>query len=245
MNHAQETDSQGKSFNTGIVNGHEYVDLGLSVKWATCNVGAKSPLDSGLFFSWGETQPKTEFGWKSYKFYEGGEREDMTFKKYNMLPDPVDGIVKTRLDLCDDAARAQWGGTWRMPTIRELNELKDGCEWRFCRTENRLEYYKVISMVNGAMILIPLAGFWLDERFLGRVGCLWSASLLMSDPLPGQEGFIGDNVWFSSFRPDDLRYAVCLDFGYSDIFESDMIGRQSYFKSYGIPVRPVIEIVDR
>lgn len=241
MNNPPETNNQGKPLDMGIVNGHEYVDLGLSVKWATCNVGAKAPLDSGSFFAWGETQPKTEFGWKSYKFYEAGEGEGMTFKKYNMLPDPVDGLVKTRLDLCDDAARAQLGGTWRMPTIGELKELKDGCEWRFCRNKDRLEYYKVISKVNGAMILIPLAGFWLGERFLERSGSLWSASLLKSDPLPGQEGFIGDNVWFSSFRPDDLRYAVCLDFGYSDTLECDMIGRQSYFKSYGLPVRAVTE----
>ena len=58
---------------------------------------------------------------------------------------------------------------------------------------------------------------------------------------PGQEGFIGDNVCFSSFRPDDLRYAVCLDFRYSDTLDCDMIGRQSIFRSCGVPVRAVTE----
>ena len=241
MDYTQDTDSQDKPLNIDIVNGHECVDMGLSVKWATCNVGAESPLDSGLYFAWGETQPKTEYSWKSYKLHEGGEDEDMKFSKYHSLPDPVDGTFKTRLDPCDDAARAHWGGTWRMPTIRELEELKDQCEWKFCRTKDRLEYYKVISKVNGAMILIPLAGYWSGERFREQCGRLWSSSLLKSDPLPGQEGFIGENVWFSSFRPRDPRYAICLDFGYSDTLDCDMIGWQSSFKSYGIPVRPVTE----
>ena len=122
-----------------------------------------------------------------------------------------------------------------------LKELKDMCEWILYRTKDRLEYYKVISKVNGAMILIPLAGYWDKDRFRGNYGSLWSSSLLNSDPLPGQEGFIGENVWFSSFQPCDPRYAIRLDFGYSDTFDCDMIGWQSSFKSYGIPVRPVTE----
>ena len=216
--------------------------------WAETNIGADNPEDAGLYFWWGDTvgYKRKNGAWVA----SDGSVTDFEFAAENTPTyDKDDATLKSTgwitsegvLAPGHDAARAHWGGTWRMPTIGELKELEDGCEWRFCRNKDRLEYYKVISKVNGAMILIPLAGLWLDERFLERSGSLWSSSLQKSDPLPGQEGFIGDNVWFSSFRPDDLRYAVCLDFGYSDTLECDMIGRQSFFKSYGLPVRAVTE----
>ena len=242
MNHAPETNNQDKPEGLGIIHGHEYVDLGLSVKWATCNVGAESPLDFGLYFAWGETKPKTEYTLKSYKFYESGETyKDVKFNNYNLQREQGEAVVKTRLDLCDDAARANWGGMWRMPTIQELEELNEKCDWRFFRTEDRLEYYKVTSKINGAMIMIPLAGLRDERGFRGQIGFLWSASLIKSNPLPGQEGFIGENIWSSSFQPGDPRYAICLNYGYSDLMDCDMIGWYSSFRSEGFPVRAVTE----
>ncbi len=107
---------------------HEYVDLGLNVKWATCNVGATAPTEYGDYFAWGETEGynsgKTAFFWSTYKWCEGSY-EKLT--KYNT--NSSKGIVddKTVLELTDDAARRNWGGIWRMPTAAEFEELKSGC----------------------------------------------------------------------------------------------------------------------
>ena len=108
--------------------GHEYVDLGLSVKWATCNVGATTPEGYGDYFAWGETQPKTTYNWSTYKYCNGSY---YTLTKYCV--DYSYGTVdnKTTLELTDDAARVNWGGKWRMPTKAEYNELKNSsnCTW--------------------------------------------------------------------------------------------------------------------
>ena len=98
---------------TGYADGYEYVDMGLSVKWATCNVGAKHPYEYGDYFSWGETAPKNDYSWATYKFTSDG---GSTFIKYS-------GGEKLVLDAEDDAAAANWGGEWRMPTLAEIKEL--------------------------------------------------------------------------------------------------------------------------
>ena len=94
-------------------NGHEFVDLGLSVMWATTNIGANAPEEYGDYFAWGEVSPKETYGWKTYKYCEGSYK---TLTKYNY--DSSKGAVdnKTVLDYSDDAARVNWGGNWRMPT---------------------------------------------------------------------------------------------------------------------------------
>jgi hypothetical protein len=108
-------------------NGHPYVEIG-GLKWATMNVGANSITDYGLYFQWGDTQGYTAsqvgygegqkaFTWADYKFNPSGDGE--TFTKYNA----TDG--KTVLDIEDDAARANWGGQWRMPTTAEIQDLVD------------------------------------------------------------------------------------------------------------------------
>ena len=92
--------------------GHEYVDLGLSVKWATCNVGASKPEEYGDYFAWGETQPKSNYDWNTYKWCNGSND---TQTKYNTKSNYGTVDNKTTLDLSDDAACANWGGNWRMP----------------------------------------------------------------------------------------------------------------------------------
>lgn len=122
------------------------IDLGLSVKWACCDVGASTPLEKGGYYAWGETETKepksTIYGWESYiesdyKWYKTGEKtvngvvyQLSGYFKYNT--DPVigyDGFTdgKTTLELDDDAAHVNWGGGWRMPTKDELNELMEKC----------------------------------------------------------------------------------------------------------------------
>ena len=110
-------------------NGYEYVDLGLSVMWATCNVGAKSPEEMGDSYSWGGTKPyKISHTYDDYTYDEEYPWKDENgYTKYNSNPE--DGIVdnKTKLDLEDDAAHIKMGGEWRIPTIDEIRELFDNC----------------------------------------------------------------------------------------------------------------------
>ena len=103
---------------------HDYVDLGLSVKWATTNIGAQKAEDYGNYFAWGETKSKTTYDWTTYKFCNGAAK---TITKYNAYSEY--GIVDSlyALELDDDVAHIRWGGNWRMPTFQECKELIDSC----------------------------------------------------------------------------------------------------------------------
>jgi hypothetical protein len=122
------------------------VDLGLSVKWATFNVGATSPEDYGDYFAWGETEPKETYSWATYKW---GTSSNLT--KYNTTDS------KTTLDPEDDAAKVLWGGYWRMPSKEEVDELTQQCTWIWT-THNNVNGYKVTGP-NGNSIFLPAAGY--------------------------------------------------------------------------------------
>lgn len=161
-------------------NHHDYVDLGLSVKWATCNVGADSPDDYGDYFTWGETSPKSTYDWSTYKWCKGSYT---TLTKYNT--NSGNGTVdnKTQLALSDDAARANWGGSWRMPTHDEFTELRENCTWTWT-TQNGVKGYKVTSKVNGNSIFLPAAGYRNNSSLggAGTYGYYWSSSLYTDLP---------------------------------------------------------------
>ena len=167
--------------NTG---NHEYVDLGLSVKWATCNVGATKPEEYGDYFAWGETQPKEVYDWSTYVWCEGSAK---TLTQYNN--DISYGTVdnKTTLELSDDAACANWGGSWRMPTDAESTELREQCTWTWT-TQNGVYGYKVTSKKSGytnKSIFLPAAGLRDDSSPLfgaGSRGYYWSSSLYTDIP---------------------------------------------------------------
>ena len=128
------------------------VDLGLSVLWATCNVGATSPEEYGDYFAWGETEPKEEYGWSTYKWCDG-TGTNMT--KYNA----TDGL--TTLLPEDDAARVNWGGQWRMPSEEEMSELVNNCIWELT-SKNSINGYQITSKVEGytdKSIFWPCAGY--------------------------------------------------------------------------------------
>ncbi len=162
--------------NTG---NHEYVDLGLSVKWATCNVGASKPEEYGDYFAWGEVEPKDEYRWETYKWCDG---QANTLTKYNT--DSSYGTVdnKTVLEAADDAATVNWGGSWRMPTDVEMTELYENCTWTWT-TENGVNGYRVTSNKIGytdKSIFLPAAGFCANNNSYAEVGSngsYWSSSL--------------------------------------------------------------------
>ena len=158
---------------TGSENGYEYVDLGLSVKWATCNLGADSPEEYGDYYAWGETSPKDAFYWSSYKFSNGDKiTKYLTKSEYGVVDN------KTVLEKSDDAAYANLKGSWRMPTKAEYEELEENCTWEFIY-QNGVYGAKATSMKNGNTIFFPCAGFNDEGVFksVGTLGGYWASSL--------------------------------------------------------------------
>ena len=180
-------------------NGYEYVDLGLSVKWAACNVGATTPEEYGNYYAWGETTAKEMYNWDTYKWatatYDavGTKWTLETLNKYNT--DDSYGTIdnKTVLDLADDAARANRGGAWRMPTYEEWQELINNCTWTWT-TLNDINGYEVKGS-NGNTIFLPAAGY----RNLGDVdnagsrGYYWSSSLGTSNSYEAWNAFFNSD----------------------------------------------------
>lgn len=161
-----------------IATADEAVDLGLSVKWAPWNVGAKLPGEAGAYFAWGEvTADKSRYSWDYYKWTEDG---GSTFTKYT-----TDGL--TDLENADDAAAVNWGGKWVMPNRDQLKELFDNCsiEWKAEgeHAEGSLAGYRLTSKTNGASLFLPAAGLhWLSQHYdLGSYGYYWSAELCLGN----------------------------------------------------------------
>ena len=142
------------------INGHEYVDLGLpsGLLWATCNVGAETPEAYGDYFAWGETTTKTDYSSSNCPTY-GLSISQLLSQGY------IDS--EGNLTAQYDAATANWGGSWRMPTKDELYELKDNCTWEWI-TENGVNGYRVTGP-NGNSIFLPAAGYY-DSTSLTNVG---------------------------------------------------------------------------
>ena len=145
--------------------GNEYVDLGLSVKWATHNLGAEKPEDFGNNYAWGEVETKDTYDWSNYKWCNGGEPisySNRKLTKYCTTSSYGNVDNKTTLEIADDAANANLGGNWRMPTSAEVDELISECEWIWQEGG-----YLVVSKVNSRSIFIPsssvCAKYWTSD----------------------------------------------------------------------------------
>ena len=152
------------------INGHYAVDLGLSVKWATCNVGATSPEDYGNYYAWGETTTKTSYDEDNYQHWVD----------YNGDGHLDDGEFTINTDISGtryDAARANWGGSWRLPTKSEFDELIDKCTWTWTKL-NGVDGYEVKSKKNGNSIFLPAAGNCSGDtpHYQGSYGFYWSST---------------------------------------------------------------------
>ena len=207
-------------------NGHEYVDLGLpsGILWATCNVGANSPEDYGDYFAWGETEPKDYYYWDTYKWMTEGMSSWFGVNKYTFADGNTSGVWynsngefigdnKTILELSDDAAHANWGVDWRMPTKAEQDELCTECTWDWT-TQNGVNGYKVTSKTNGNSIFLPAAGYRYDSDL-------------------DDAGYYGGYM-SSSLSTYGLYYAYYL------YFDSDGVGWSNSLRGYGHSVRPVM-----
>lgn len=165
-------------FEETYIDDYEYVDLGLSVKWATYNVGATKPEECGGYYSWGETKEKEEYYWSTYKWCNSSY---YTITKY--CTDNSYGIVdnKTILDPEDDVAHVKWGGCWRTPTLDELKELLNNCTWTWITINSAGGY--TITGPNGNSIFLPAAGYLNGTKVnaKGGIGGYWSVALCSND----------------------------------------------------------------
>lgn len=141
---------------TGEIEGHGYVDLGLpsGLLWATCNVGAETPLEGGDYYAWGETEQKDYYDLETYHY----------------------DYKSNRLPLSNDVAYKKWGEYWRMPTEEEMQELRWECEWYYT-VVNGVRGTKVVSRKNKNWIFFPAAGMYVRDSIedKGLKARIWSA----------------------------------------------------------------------
>ena len=135
----------------------EFVDLGLSVKWASCNLGAMTPTEFGMYYAWGETD--TIVSSSQYKWYDNFTQK---YSKYVLTEYYGKMDNKYRLDAEDDVANVYGGPDWRIPTDKEVKELVDSCYWTWTYV-NGVAGYQVRSPKNGNSIFLPAAGVVWDS----------------------------------------------------------------------------------
>ena len=181
------------------------VDLGLSVLWASCNVGANSPEEYGDYFAWGETTTKSDYSSSTSVTYGLSISE----LKSRGIIDADDNLTAAY-----DAATANWGNKWRMPTLDEMKELVDKCTWAWT-TQNGVKGRKVTGP-NGNSIFLPAAGYRFKASldYAGSYGYYWSATTY---------GGAYDNNAYGLY------------------FNSGGYDRSNIYRSYGLAVRPVSE----
>ncbi len=199
------------SLSFSIVSEMEYVDLGLSVKWATCNLGASKPTEYGGYYQWAGTKDvsdtKINLNWNNCPYHTGSSSSS-GWTKYNT--DPSYGTVddKTVLEAMDDAASVALGGKWRMPTYEEWKELlnTDNCSWTWA-TIDGINGYKVQSKKSGYTdnwIFLPAAGYrgFGGLYNVGSYGSYWSSSLNSDLPSGALNVFFGSGSlsWGDNYR---------------------------------------------
>lgn len=180
---AGKTDIKSEYFSIQVY--YDMMDLGLSVKWAMCNLGASAPEEYGLYYQWGDTEgygsdtsDGKSFFWSDYKWCNGAANSLIKYNSWTIYGDVVDNL--TVLETVDDAASAALGGSWRMPTAEEFQELINKCTWTWT-TLNGINGFKVQSTVDGYTdnwIFLPAAGWRItntlsDKNSLGY----WSKSI--------------------------------------------------------------------
>lgn len=141
----------------------QVVDLGLSVYWASCNLGAGKPEEYGNYYAWGETKSKSNYARENYSYYNNEAKQ---------FVDIGDNICGTQYD----AAYVSLGNNWRMPTKEELQELLDNCtsEWTQINNVNGMK----ITGKNGNSIFIPASGYYYNSLKLSEKDSflIWSGS---------------------------------------------------------------------
>ena len=169
-----------------LLDGHEYVDLGLpsGTLWATCNVGSKEPGFGGDHIAWGELQEKELFNENTYIHCDGN---------LNSMHEIGKNICGTQFDV----AHVKWGGKWKMPTTDQFEELKEYCIFKF---ESDYYGFEVTSKINGNSIFLPTDGIGDDNNFV-------SGAIYWTGNVDGKYDAYGLNL------PDDADYDDYIDIG--------------------------------
>lgn len=221
MAFADEPQPPAPSEPDGVIGGHEYVDLGLpsGTLWATYNVGATSPYEKGQYFAWGETEPREDFSWESYKFFKGYE-VDPNNGEWAVLENIGSDISGTEYD----AARYQWGNGWRLPNEQESYELRMLCWSNGSSEENGVRGVRIYGP-NEHSIFLPVCGFglWYGEPdpFYNTDGAYWTG---VEMPECGYNG--------RPIEPSNIAKSMLVDLtGFT---------RASSRKAYGLNIRAVI-----
>lgn len=196
---------------TGTHNGHDWVDLGLSVKWATCNLGAKHSEDSGDYYAWGETKPKNIYNWSTYKWCNGTYNSLTKYcftSPYGTEYGKQD--KKETLELKDDAASVNWGGSWHIPTTDQKNDLYNKCTWEWT-TQNGVKGYKVTGN-NGNSIFLPVTGtIWDSSLNADDEGFYWTQNVLVGQSSEADVLQFDKNKKYSAIYSDkDRCYGRCI-----------------------------------
>ena len=198
--------------NSGV---HECVDLGLpsGLKWATCNIGANAPEEYGEYYAWAELETKHMYDQYHYSFFSL-KQDDIFSHGYGEIEALGGDISETKYDV----AHLLWGENWRLPTREEFSELTLYCSW-FWTSINNVYGYEITG-TNGNKIFLPATGL--------RIA---SAKFYKNN---------GGNYWSST----PLEYSNHLDeayhlYFYRDDYSGNDIKTDSYFKYYGMTIRPV------
>ncbi len=195
--------------NSNTIDGHEFVDMGNGLKWATMNVGADSPEEYGDHFAWGEKTIKSNYVLSTY--FDNPSGDGLTYTKYAT-------DKKTQLDSGDDVARAKWGSTWRMPTDADWTWLKENCNWVWTDDYNG-------TGKAGMVVTSNVTGFENNSIFLPAAGT-WAGAMLYDD------GTLG-TYWSSSLYENSSRYAWGVQFNSEGVYR----GYDARYSGYS--VRPV------
>ena len=191
---------------------HEYVDLGLpsGTLWAMCNVGANSPEEYGDYFAWGETEPKEDYYWDTYRFYDTANNK-LAMTKYCTNSDNGTVDNKTELEIEDDAATVNWGVEWQMPSIEQFKELINSeyttTKWT---TLNGVNGRMIVSMSNGNSIFLPAVGEHKLTNFVdaGSYGYYWSRSLGPNRSTDAYYLSFHSSSIYTSYTRRDFGYCV-------------------------------------
>ena len=168
------------------------VDMGLSVKWASCNLGAEAPEGFGDYYAWAETSVKENYQAETYVFCGEGPYGFTKYNagfKLNLLAEPE-----------DDAVQAKLGAGWRMPTFVEMNELVQQCDWELTAL-NGVSGYKVTSRTTGASIFLPAAGYMEGGElcYPGTAGRYWTATRHAYHPNCAMNLFFSEEFHYAYF----------------------------------------------
>ena len=198
-----------------IIEKQQIVDLGLSSKWSTCNLGASSPEEYGDYYAWGELEPKSSYDINNYKWFSKN-----LSNRYGMVGDSarLDKNIYTQLVVEDDVTHLMLGSTWRMPSIEDIRELYEKCDWIWTK----------MNGINGCKITSMVKGYEDSSMFLPAAGCICK-SIKMNF---GSMGY----YWSSAIYKDNSKNAIITTFDCRRRYKH--IPHPRY---YGLPIRPVCD----